>query len=101
MDETRRRSARGAELAGGVVTPLLAFAAFAGLATQAGLPWWAVLAVAVSTVGLAGWTRRPDRPAARAGEGAGGRTGERVGKPIGGRAGGTAGERVGERVPMR
>lgn len=43
---------------------LLAVAACGGHATKAGLPWWAVLAVAVSTLGLAGWTRRP---AARAG----------------------------------
>ncbi|MER7477869.1 hypothetical protein ABTX60_09430 [Streptomyces sp. NPDC126510] len=93
MDDTRRRSARGAELTGGVVTALLAVAAFAGLATTAGLPWWAVLAVAVSTVGLSGWTRRPDRPAARAG----GPIAER-GE---GRAGERGGERVGERVPMR
>ncbi|MFF5367253.1 hypothetical protein [Streptomyces sp. NPDC013187] len=93
MDETRGQSARRAELTGGVVTALLAFAAFAGFATTAGLPWWAVLAVAVSTVGLSGWTRRPDRPAARGGE--------RIGERDGERAGGRAGERVGERVPMR
>ncbi|WP_344367735.1 hypothetical protein [Streptomyces indiaensis] len=67
MDETRERSVRRAELTGGVATALLGVAGLAGLATQAGLPWWAVLAVAVSTVGLAGWTRRPDRPSARAG----------------------------------
>ncbi|MFD8235398.1 hypothetical protein ACFV20_26395 [Streptomyces sp. NPDC059696] len=67
VDEARERSARRAELTGGVATVLLGVAAFAGLATQAGLPWWAVLAVAVSTVGLAGWTRRPDGPSARTG----------------------------------
>ncbi|WP_159038804.1 hypothetical protein [Streptomyces sp. NRRL B-1140] len=83
MDQTRERSARRAELTGGVVTALLAVAAFAGLATTAGLPWWAVLAVAVSTVGLSGWTRRPDRPAARAGEPIGGRDGERVVERVG------------------
>ncbi|MFF7312007.1 hypothetical protein [Streptomyces sp. NPDC008137] len=67
MEETGRRPARWAGLPGGVVTALLAVAACAGHATKTGLPWWAVLAVAVSTVGLAGWTRRPDRPSARAG----------------------------------
>ncbi|MER7900796.1 hypothetical protein ABTX62_33150 [Streptomyces sp. NPDC096046] len=56
MDETRHRPVRRAELAGGAVTALLALAAFAGHATKTGLPWWAVLAVAVSTAGLAGWT---------------------------------------------
>ncbi|PPS73341.1 hypothetical protein [Streptomyces sp. 46] len=101
MDEARRRSARRAELAGGVITSLLAFSAFAGLATKAGLPWWAVLAVAVSTVGLAGWTRRPDRPAARAGGRIGERAGEQVGEWAGERIGERAGERVGARVPMR
>jgi hypothetical protein len=106
VEEARRRSARRAELTGGVVTSLLAVAAFAGLATKAGLPWWAGLAVAVSTVGLAGWTRRPDRPAMRAGE----RIGELSWEPVGERAAEPAGwervvepagERVGERVPMR
>ncbi|MFB6846370.1 hypothetical protein ACFCXS_16125 [Streptomyces sp. NPDC056373] len=109
VDEVRRRSARRAELTGGVVTPLLAVAAFAGLATTAGLPWWAVLAVAVSTVGLAGWTRRPDRPAARAGgrvgacagERAGGRDGRPAAESAGEWAGVRTGERVGVRVPMR
>jgi hypothetical protein len=67
VDETRRRPGRRAGLPGGVGTALLAVAACGGHATKAGLPWWAVLAVAVSTVGLAGWTRRPERPAARAG----------------------------------
>lgn len=67
VDETRQGPARWPGLAGGAVTALLAVAACAGHATKAGLPWWAVLAVAVSTVGLAGWTRRPDRPSARAG----------------------------------
>ncbi|MBB6074347.1 hypothetical protein [Streptomyces paradoxus] len=67
MDETRQGPARRSGLAGGVVTAVLAVAACAGHATKADLPWWAVLAVAVSTVGLAGWTRRPDRPSARAG----------------------------------
>ncbi|MFD5335565.1 hypothetical protein [Streptomyces hawaiiensis] len=56
MDETRHRPVRRAELAGGAGTALLAVAAFAGHATTAGLPWWAVLAVAVSTAGLVGWT---------------------------------------------
>jgi hypothetical protein len=56
VDETRHRPVRRAELAGGAVTALLAVAAFAGHATKTGLPWWAVLAVAVSTAGLAGWT---------------------------------------------
>ncbi|MEU3885338.1 hypothetical protein [Streptomyces sp. NPDC029041] len=83
MDQTRGRSARRAELTGGVVTALLAVAAFAGLATTAGLPWWAVLAVAVSTVGLSGWTRRPERPAARDGERIGERDGERVAERVG------------------
>ncbi|MEU1316000.1 hypothetical protein [Streptomyces tibetensis] len=105
MDEARRPSARRAELAGGVITSLLAFSAFAGLATKAGLPWWAVLAVAVSTVGLAGWTRRPDRPAVRAGgrigERIGERAGEQVGEWAGERIGERAGERVGARAPMR
>ncbi|MEU6468309.1 hypothetical protein ACIP4Q_04480 [Streptomyces massasporeus] len=68
MDETGRRPARRAGLPGGAVTALLAVAACAGHATKADLPWWAVLAVAVSAVGLAGWTRRPERPSARAGE---------------------------------
>ncbi|MFD5233283.1 hypothetical protein ACFWJ5_33105 [Streptomyces qaidamensis] len=67
VEETGRRPARRTGLPGGVVTALLAVAACAGHATKANLPWWAVLAVAVSTVGLAGWTRRPDRPSARAG----------------------------------
>jgi hypothetical protein len=56
VDETRHRPVRRAELTGGAGTALLAVAAFAGHATKAGLPWWAVLAVAVSTAGLAGWT---------------------------------------------
>ncbi|MFH8656208.1 hypothetical protein [Streptomyces afghaniensis] len=56
MGETRHRPVRRAELTGGAGTALLAVAAFAGHATKAGLPWWAVLAVAVSTAGLAGWT---------------------------------------------
>ncbi|MFJ8591582.1 hypothetical protein [Streptomyces sp. NPDC093598] len=56
MDETRHRPVRRAGPTGGAVTALLAVAAFAGHATTAGLPWWAVLAVAVSTAGLAGWT---------------------------------------------
>lgn len=64
MDETRHRSVRRAGQAGGAVTALLAVAACAGHATKTGLPWWAVLAVAVSAAGLAGWTgarigRRP------------------------------------------
>ncbi|MEU0894408.1 hypothetical protein [Streptomyces massasporeus] len=67
MEETGRRSARRTGLPGGVVTALLAVAACAGHATKADLPWWAVLAVAVSAVGLAGWTGRPERPSARAG----------------------------------
>ncbi|MEU0194800.1 hypothetical protein ABZ250_33945 [Streptomyces afghaniensis] len=54
MDETRHR--RGAGLTGGAVTAPLAVAACAGHATKAEIPWWAVLAVAVSTAGLAGWT---------------------------------------------
>uniref|UniRef100_UPI0031CF6239 hypothetical protein n=1 Tax=Streptomyces hawaiiensis TaxID=67305 RepID=UPI0031CF6239 len=101
MDETRRRSARRAELTGGVVTSLLAVTAFAGLATTAGLPWWAVLAVAVSTVGLAGWTRRPDRPTARVEGRIGERIGERAGDRVEERVGERAGERVGARAPMR
>jgi hypothetical protein len=56
VGETRHRPVRRAELTGGAGTALLAVAAFAGHATKAGLPWWAVLAVAVSTAGLAGWT---------------------------------------------
>ncbi|MEV3967547.1 hypothetical protein AB0K68_05320 [Streptomyces sp. NPDC050698] len=78
VDETRGRSAGRAEVIGGVATALLAVAAFAGHATQAGLPWWAVSAVAVSTVGLAGWTRRPDRPSVRSAVRVGERVGERV-----------------------
>ncbi|EFL36324.1 predicted protein [Streptomyces viridochromogenes DSM 40736] len=54
VDETRHR--RRAGLTGGAVTALLAVAACAGHATGAEIPWWAVLAVAVSTAGLAGWT---------------------------------------------
>ncbi|WP_369194773.1 hypothetical protein [Streptomyces djakartensis] len=67
MDETRHRSARRAGPAGGAVTALLAVAACAGHATKTGLPWWAVLAVVISTVGLAGWTgaRIGRRPAPR------------------------------------
>ncbi|MEU6915067.1 hypothetical protein [Streptomyces olindensis] len=56
MDDTRHRPVRRAGPTGGAVPALLAVAACAGHATKAGLPWWAVLAVAVSTVGLAGWT---------------------------------------------
>ncbi len=56
MDETRHRPTRRAGLTGGAVTALLAVAACAGHATKAELPWWAVLAVTVSTVSLAGWT---------------------------------------------
>ncbi|GGW96801.1 hypothetical protein GCM10010383_28210 [Streptomyces lomondensis] len=55
VDETHRPTRR-AGLTGGAVTALLAVAACAGHATKAELPWWAVLAVAVSTVSLAGWT---------------------------------------------
>ncbi|MET9758916.1 hypothetical protein ABZ016_07655 [Streptomyces sp. NPDC006372] len=51
VDETRHR-----RCAGGAVTALLAVAACAGHATTADIPWWAVLAVAVSTAGLVGWT---------------------------------------------
>ncbi|MGA5899046.1 hypothetical protein [Streptomyces venetus] len=54
MDETGHR--RRARLTGGAVTALLAVAACAGHATKAEIPWWAVLAVAVSAAGLAGWT---------------------------------------------
>ncbi|MBR8638419.1 hypothetical protein KEF29_01790 [Streptomyces tuirus] len=54
VDETRHR--RRAGLTGGAVTALLAVAACAGHATKAEIPWWAVLAVAVSAAGLAGWT---------------------------------------------
>jgi hypothetical protein len=56
VDEARVRRVRRAETTGGAVTGLLAVASCAGHATKAELPWWAVLAVAVSTVGLAGWT---------------------------------------------
>ncbi|MEU2268982.1 hypothetical protein ABZ568_21745 [Streptomyces olindensis] len=56
VDETRHRPVRRAGLTGGAVTALLAVAACAGHATKAELPWWAVLAVAVSTVSLTGWT---------------------------------------------
>ncbi|MFF8673295.1 hypothetical protein [Streptomyces sp. NPDC015242] len=56
MDQVGDRRVRRAEAAGGAVTALLAVAACAGHATKAELPWWAVLAVAVSTAGLAGWT---------------------------------------------
>ncbi|MFE7897870.1 hypothetical protein ACFU3E_10165 [Streptomyces sp. NPDC057424] len=56
MDETRQRPVRRGGPAGGAATSLLAVAACAGHATNAELPWWAVLAVAVSTAGLAGWT---------------------------------------------
>ncbi|MEU0201189.1 MULTISPECIES: hypothetical protein [unclassified Streptomyces] len=56
MDETRHRPVRRAGPTGGAVPALLAVVACAGHATKAELPWWAVLAVAVSTVGLAGWT---------------------------------------------
>ncbi|GGY07554.1 hypothetical protein [Streptomyces djakartensis] len=54
VDGTRRR--RGAGLTGSAVTALLAVAAGAGHAATAEIPWWAVLAVAVSTAGLAGRT---------------------------------------------
>ncbi|MDG9708595.1 hypothetical protein [Streptomyces sp. DH10] len=56
MDDARDRRVRRAEAAGGAVTGLLAIASCAGHATKADLPWWAALAVAVSTAGLAGWT---------------------------------------------
>ncbi|WP_306970989.1 hypothetical protein [Streptomyces afghaniensis] len=56
MDEAGDRRIRRVEAAGGAVTALLAVAACAGHATKAELPWWAVLAVAASTAGLAGWT---------------------------------------------
>lgn len=56
VDEAGDRRGRRAEAAGGAVTALLAVAACAGHATKAELPWWAVLAVAVSTAGPAGWT---------------------------------------------
>ncbi|MGW0610739.1 hypothetical protein [Streptomyces sp. NPDC002788] len=56
MDEARERPVRRAGPTGGALTALLAVAACAGHATKAELPWWAVLAVAVSTAGLAGWT---------------------------------------------
>ncbi len=56
VDEAGDRRVRRADAAGGAVTALLAVAACAGHATKAELPWWAVLAVAVSTAGLAGWT---------------------------------------------
>ncbi|MGX5211180.1 hypothetical protein ACWKT3_21295 [Streptomyces violaceus] len=56
MDETRHRPVRRAGLIGGAVPALLAVAACAGHATKAEIPWWAVLAVAVSTASLAGRT---------------------------------------------
>ncbi|MFD8152251.1 hypothetical protein ACFY3O_02910 [Streptomyces sp. NPDC001046] len=56
MDGRRHRSVRRAGPAGGAVTALLAVAACAGHATNTGLPWWAVLAVALSAAGPAGWT---------------------------------------------
>lgn len=56
VDETRHRTVQRAGLIGGAVPALLAVAACAGHATKAEIPWWAVLAVAVSTVGLAGRT---------------------------------------------
>ncbi|GGT74048.1 hypothetical protein GCM10010256_35910 [Streptomyces coeruleorubidus] len=56
MDDARDRRVRRAEATGGAVTALLAVASCAGHATKADLPWWAVLAVAVSTAGLVGWT---------------------------------------------
>ncbi|WP_329048717.1 hypothetical protein OG873_04855 [Streptomyces violaceus] len=56
VDETRHRPVRRAGLIGGTVPALLAVAACAGHATKAEIPWWAVLAVAVSTAGLAGRT---------------------------------------------
>jgi hypothetical protein len=56
VDEAGDRRVRRTEAAGGAATALLAVAACAGHATKAELPWWAVLAVAVSTAGLAGWT---------------------------------------------
>ncbi|MFB9536303.1 MULTISPECIES: hypothetical protein [Streptomyces] len=56
VDETRHRPVRRAGLIGGAVPALLAVAACAGHATKAEIPWWAVLAVAVSTAGLAGRT---------------------------------------------
>ncbi|MFH8496289.1 hypothetical protein [Streptomyces coeruleorubidus] len=56
MDDARDRRVRRAEATGGAVTGLLAIASCAGHATKADLPWWAVLAVAVSTAGLVGWT---------------------------------------------
>ncbi|WP_328346192.1 hypothetical protein [Streptomyces violaceus] len=56
VDETRHRPVRSAGLIGGTVPALLAVAACAGHATKAEIPWWAVLAVAVSTAGLAGRT---------------------------------------------
>ncbi|MFE1250847.1 hypothetical protein [Streptomyces sp. NPDC058735] len=66
MNKAGEWCGRRTEAVRGGVTALLAVAACAGHATKAGLPWWAVLAVAVSTTGLAGWKgARTGGPGAR------------------------------------
>ncbi|MFJ3722848.1 hypothetical protein ACIPYQ_09795 [Streptomyces sp. NPDC090045] len=51
----RNGRVRRAGLAGAAVTALLAVVAVVGLGVEAGLPWWAVVAVALVTAALAGW----------------------------------------------
>ncbi|WP_234432839.1 MULTISPECIES: hypothetical protein [unclassified Streptomyces] len=47
---------RRAGLSGAVVTALPAVVAVVSYGARADLPWWAVVAVALLTAGLAGWT---------------------------------------------
>ncbi|WP_248500494.1 hypothetical protein [Streptomyces sp. D2-8] len=56
MNRVRDRRIRLARLFGAAVTAFLAVTAVVGFGIRAGLPWWAVVAGALPTGGLAGWT---------------------------------------------